>query len=245
MVESDIVFFASSDDLLYPGLFECGMAMLEAHPEAGLFSARCDFMDIDDRVIGLMPSPMPLGEPGYLPPHRCAEALMRDGEWAIGLVTLWNRRRLIEEGGFRTDLGSIADGVVSHKLLLKYGACFSPQALAAWRRSESGAAWDNSINLDAARSISDTGKRAMLEAGDLFPPGYPERWRRRYMFGAKRLRLSERRKSAARRGLLPHLAARVHEAAMTLWLLLTLRPQDVVPIIARRLHPANFGKAAR
>lgn len=245
IVESDIVFFASSDDLLYPELFERGMQLFEAHPDAGLFSGRCDFMDMKDRVIGLMPSPMPLDEAGYLSPQQCAETLMRDGEWTIGLATLWHRRHLIDEGGFRPDLGSIADGVVSHKLVLKYGACFSPNAMAAWRRSESGAAWDNSINIAAARRISDLGKAAMLEAGELFPANYPERWRKRYMFGAQRLQLSELRKGAARGGFPARAAAMLHEAVMTLWLLLTLRPYDILPIIKRRLHKANYGKATR
>lgn len=238
--KGDFVFFASSDDLLYPELFERGMRLLEAHPEAGIFSSRCDWMDMEDRITGLMPSAMPITEPGFLSPEDCQRALPRHDSWFIGTVSLFNRQSLIDEGGFTPELGSVADNFVSQVLALKHGACFDPAPLGAWRVSRSGVAWENSINIEAARKISGLCAQHMREAGALFPPGYPERWRKRYMFGARRLRLSEGRRAAARAGVLRYALAMAREVALTAWLFLTLRPRDLWPVLARRLHRSNL-----
>jgi glycosyltransferase involved in cell wall biosynthesis len=232
--QGDVLFFAPSDDWVYPRFFAEGMALLEAHPEAALFSARSDIIDLEDRNLGLFHTPTPLNTPGYLNPRTCARILMRDDSWLMGNVSLFKRDKLLGVGGFSLDLSSIADSFISRLLALKHGVCFSPDSLGAWRITKSGASWSETFDIAAARRIAKIGEQKM-EAAGLFPKGYPRRWARRYLFGALRLRLVEMRRMTATHGLLRYAWAFLYEAITSAYLFIRMRPWDIWPVIFRRI----------
>src|SRR6266852_1304000 len=47
LARGEVVYFAAADDVTYPALFERGMALLEEHPRAALFSARIAIIDAE------------------------------------------------------------------------------------------------------------------------------------------------------------------------------------------------------
>ncbi len=235
MARGTAIHFAASDDRTYPAFFQKGMALLEAHPQAGLFSARSDILDEAGRWHGPLPTPIPIAQPGYITPAEAARFLLKDDGWFMGNASLFSRKALIEAGGFPEALHAFTDGYTSRLLALKHGACFSPEVLCAWRRVEGGVAWSQSVNLDKTLSMIAAVEEKMAAAGDTFPPGYAQRWKGRHLFSTRRFGLIQERRRACASGLLPCLMARLREAAITAWLFVRLRPRDLVPVARRRL----------
>jgi glycosyltransferase involved in cell wall biosynthesis len=236
LAHGSIVYFGAADDLTEPTLFARGVALLEAYPQAALFSARSYVISAAGQDLGVIPTPIPLPAPGFIDRAAAARVLMREDGWFMGNTTLYRRAPLLSLEGFPEDLGSFTDGYVSRVLALGHGACFSPEVLAAWRRLKGGFAWSHTVDRERLVQLTEAARRRMTEPKSAFPAGYAERWQRRYEFGAQRFGLIERRRQAAARGIAAQLAAAVRESALTAWLFLRLRPWDLLPVVRRRLR---------
>ena len=77
----------------------------------------------------------------------------------------------------------------------------------------------------------------MTKQPEVFPAGYARRWARRYLFGARRFALVERRRKALADGPVAAARALLREAVLSLWWFLVLRPWDAVSVARRRLPP--------
>lgn len=233
LARGEVVYFAAADDVTYPALFERGMALLAEHRQAALFSARTDIIDTEGRVESTLATAIPLHRPGYLAPEVVARILLRDDNWLTGNTTLYRRAALTAAGCFAPELGSFCDGYVSRLLAARYGACFSPEVLGAWRRHAGGFAWSQTADLTRARQLAIAVERRMAEDAADFPPGYSRRWAGRHLFGARRFALVRRRVEAGSRGPTAALHARINEVATTLWLFIVYRPWDMVAVAHR------------
>jgi len=238
-----IIHFAAADDITYPQLFERGMAVLERFPQAALFSSRSDLIDEAGGLLGPVPAPSPIRVPGYVDAANVAEKLMRDDSWFMGNTSLFRRKMLREIGGFPEELQGFTDGYVSRLLALKFGACYSPEVLGAWRRMPGGMAWSQARSVEAAERLINLVEKRMADASGTFPPGYFERWRGRHMFGVRRFNLIESRRLAINKGLLWKLWQILAEVVVTSWLFVTLRLCDLAAVAMRRwgsLKPSRF-----
>lgn len=183
----EFVFFAAADDKVLPGLFARSLALLLAHPQAGLCSAPARLIDASGRDIGPFPTPRPLSAPGYIDPAQAARILMRDDSWMIGNTTIYRRTALVAVGGFRPELSSLTDGYASRAVALRDGACFIPEALGCWRRDDAGLAGQTAASLDRSLAVAAAAERLIEgEHKALFPAGYARRWRGRWLLGALR-----------------------------------------------------------
>jgi hypothetical protein len=237
LARGSIVYFGAADDLTYPSLFARATALLEAYPDAALFSARSDLISAAGDRLGVMPTPIPLRTPGFIDRAAVARFLMREDGWFMGNTTVYRRALLLAIGGFPEDLQSFTDGYVSRLLALRHGACYSPEVLAAWRRLAGGFAWSQTIDRAQLTDLIAIATRRMTEDGSTFPSGYAERWRGRYLFGARRFGLSETRRQAAARGTAAHVVlAGAQEIVVAAWLFFRLRPRDVLPVAGRQFR---------
>jgi glycosyltransferase involved in cell wall biosynthesis len=236
LARGSIIYFGAADDLTYPMLFARATALLEAHPDAALFSARSDLIGANGVRLGVMPTPLPRRTPGFIDCAAVARLLMREDGWFMGNTTVYRRASLLAVGGFPEDLQSFTDGYVSRLLALRHGACYSPEVLAAWRRLAGGFAWSQTVDRAQLTDLIATATRRMTEEGSPFPTGYAERWRDRYLFGARRFALTEARRQAAASGTGAHVVAAAQEIALTAWLFFRLRPRDVLPVAGRQLR---------
>jgi glycosyltransferase involved in cell wall biosynthesis len=232
LARGEVVYFAAADDVAYPALFERGMALLEGHHRAALFSARSDIIDTQGRVETTLATAIPLRSPGYIAPDAVARILLEDDNWLTGNTTLYGRAPLVAAGGFAPELGSFCDGYVSRLLAAQCGACFSPEVLGAWRRHPGGFAWSQTADFARARQLATVVQRRMV-TDPAFPPGYSRRWVGRYLFGARRFALARRREEARSRGVGARLWARLYEVTMTLFLFVYYRPRDAVAVARR------------
>jgi glycosyltransferase involved in cell wall biosynthesis len=229
-----VVFFAAADDIAYPRLLERGMALLETHPRAALFSARSDIIDVRGVRETTLATAEPLRHPGYLGPDAVAQQLMRDDNWLTGNTTLYRRDALIAAGGFAAELGSFCDGYVSRLLALRHGACYSPEVLGAWRRHSGGYAWSQASDWARTRELL-TAVRHRIEADGTFPSGFAHRWARRHLFGARRFALARKSEAARSRGALALGWARAQEVVASMALFVVYRPWDLATVARRRL----------
>jgi hypothetical protein len=236
LARGSMIYFGAADDLTYPSLFARAAALLEAHPDAALFSARSDLIGANGDRLGVMRTPVPLRAPGVIDRAAVARFLMREDGWFIGNTTIYRRAPLLAIGGFPEDLQSFTDGYVSRLLALRHGACYSPEVLAAWRRLAGGFAWSQTIDRAQLTDLVATATRRMSEDGSPFPIGYAARWQGRYIFGARRFGLTEARRRAATRGTAAHVLAGAQEIIVTAWLFFRLRPRDVLSVAGRQLR---------
>lgn len=233
--KGSIVCTINADDIIYPEFFATGLAMLEQYPQAALFSGRVHLLDEAGKTIGVLETPVPRWRPGFISPAEAAVLLMRDVGWFVGQSTLFRRAPLVAAGGFPEALHGFNDGYISRLLALRHGVCFTPAVLAGWRRMRGGMAWLQTADLKNAQILADAAVKTMHAAGDVFPAGYPERWRRRYMFGVRRFILSEERRSAAKQGLGRYLIARLRELFWVPVLFARMRPRDAITVARRRI----------
>jgi glycosyltransferase involved in cell wall biosynthesis len=233
MATGDVVFFAAADDVYYPRLFEVGVAMLEAHPRAALFSALCDTIDASGFKKGRFLSPKPLTAPGYLDPGAAIREMLRDDGWFMCNTTLYRRSALLAVGSFDDKLGPFTDGYMCRLLALQHGACFAPQILAGWRRLLTGHAASHAMKTEEAKNFVAFVKERMIEKGGLFPAEYIYRWQRRYLFGGLRFALMHSKSTPP--GLAGDLK-RWFNALKILWMFLLLRPWDVGTVLRRWIH---------
>jgi glycosyltransferase involved in cell wall biosynthesis len=226
----DIVFFAAADDIYYSRLFEVGAAMLEAYPQAALFSGLCNLIDASGANKGRFLSPKPLAAPGYLDPSAAIREMMRDDSWFMCNTALYRRSALVAAGNFDEKLGPFTDGYMCRLLALQHGACFTPEILAGWRRLLTGHASAHTMKTDQAADFITLVKARMAATGGLFPAQYIYRWGRRYTFSGRRFVLMHGNQDEA------GLMKRWFDALQILWMFLILRPWDIGPVLRRWAH---------
>jgi glycosyltransferase involved in cell wall biosynthesis len=235
MAQGSTLVFCAADDVVYPTFFQQMLALLRSYPHAGFASARTAIIDGTGNRIDVLNHSVPLREPGYIGPQAAARQLMRDDAWFTGNATIFRRAPLTEIGGFPEDLSSLTDGYVSRLLAVKYGACFTPEILAAWRRMEGGMAWSCADNFPRTKQLAERAVSRMRDSGFPFVAGYPERWKGRFLFGVQRFALANMRRKARSQGQWQFAFAVARELVETGWLFVTLRPRDMLSVPRRWL----------
>jgi glycosyltransferase involved in cell wall biosynthesis len=230
MAKGDVVLFAAADDVFYPKLLEVGVSLMEAYPQAAIFSARSDLLDAAGLNKGRFLSPQPLTCRGFLDATTALGHMLRDDSWFMGNTALYRRSALLAEGGFDEELGSFADGYMCRLLALRYGACFAPETLAGWRRLEGGMAWSQALNTAQATNFISLVEARMAQTDGLFPAQYIYRWRRRYLFGGRRFALRQHNSVLSGPS---GCVKRTIDSLQILWLFLVLRPWDISVVLRR------------
>lgn len=234
LASGDFIVFVAADDITYPGFFKNALDLIEAYPAAGFVSGRTDIIDENGNRLGLLEGAVPLQQKGFIEAKVAARLLMQDDSWFTGNVSIFRSELLRSCGGFSEELSAMTDGFAGRLLAVKHGVCYTPEVFGAWRRLKGGLAWSESENLKIVEKTADLVQRRMDESGAPFAPGYPERWKGRYIFGAKRFILRNRTAASKSAGKWSFAVAVVQEILTTAWLFATLRPRDLVSVSSRR-----------
>jgi glycosyltransferase involved in cell wall biosynthesis len=152
----EYLLFASSDDVVFPGLLGHADAALRDYPQAAFFCARVALMDAGNGVIGVRPFTVPRRGPGYLSPAEVRRAIRRTDFWVIGTATVYRRRLLAEAGYFDARLGSIGDVLTNRLLAFRHGFCFDPAVLAAYNKDPMSFSGRNALSAGESRRLLDT-----------------------------------------------------------------------------------------
>jgi len=173
----------AADDMLLPGFLEKSMAILSAHPTAGLCSCLSRLISKEGDDLGLFfPNPFPeIRHAHFMDPGRVSRLFVKRGPWIEGNTAIYRTEAMIAAGGYRADLRSFADGFVMQVIALSHGACFVPEPLAAWRRMPEGFSGKTIATPSIACELADRASHYMeTEFRALFPPGYVKKWRSRW-----------------------------------------------------------------
>ncbi|MEM7466129.1 MAG: glycosyltransferase [Pseudomonadota bacterium] len=226
------IFFAAADDLIYPQMLTRCLNLLRKYPEAGLCSTMSDQIDEQGRLLGRIESGMPSLTDDYLSPSQSLRFLMRNDSWFMGNVAVYRADALRRIDGFRPELMSFSDGFNCRLLALKFGACFIPEALGAWRLMASGYAASTARDRERSLTIGNTAIALMNEEfADYFPASYSRRWLKRYLFHSA---TSADQQALVLRNRLSKLG-RLAVYMKLFWALFWYRPFDVYPAVHKRL----------
>jgi glycosyltransferase involved in cell wall biosynthesis len=180
----------AAGDFVLPGLFAHALAALQAHPQAALFCAEVVVVDGEDSIFGFRPSGLPRSTGGYVSPGDARRALRHSDNWFAGPSVIYRRARLAEIGGFDRTLGALSDGMANRLLACRYGFCFEPKVLAAWRLDpESFSARSALSPTESARLIDGAKKWIDRYFPDDIRDNYRQKFDRRTRFSMARIRL--------------------------------------------------------
>jgi glycosyltransferase involved in cell wall biosynthesis len=174
------LFFTAADDMVSPCLFEKSMAMLEEYPQAGMCIALTSVLHRDGRREELAPSPAISKEPCFLPPKKALSAICgRRGSWFNGNVVIIKRQAILEAGGFRAELGYLADSFIYQVVAARQGVCFLPEQLGTYRKSAASFSSNMERDVPTRMKIISRAEELMLtEFKDLFTSSYAREWAR-------------------------------------------------------------------
>lgn len=176
---SRYVYFAASDDMVLPGLFEKSLSLLEQYPHAGICSSRAKIINEQDDHLINIPGTVPVKEMSYLTANDVYLKLRKYDPWLMGNTAIYKRESLLSIGGFQDSLQAYCDGFAMLVIALKEGACFIPETLAAWRRMDSG--YSSVINQDYDKSlllIRNALQLMRTTYKELFSPSFVDYWER-------------------------------------------------------------------
>lgn len=187
LATGDYVFLPGADDLVLPGLLAKSMALLEKYPQAGICTSLSLAISADRRDLGVLPVSLHADDPVYLSAQDVARELARRHSWMWGNTAFFRRDALLEIGCFAPELRAFTDGFAHHLIGLKYGVCFIPEPLAAWRMMESG--YSASTSYESAREMYATARnRLRSDYAALVPPDVLRRLEKTWSYALAKVR---------------------------------------------------------
>jgi glycosyltransferase involved in cell wall biosynthesis len=181
----DYVFFMAADDLVLPGFVERSLSLLSRWPDAGLCSCLSRVIDAAGADQGIYRSPVVRRSEGYLSPRDGLRALRHLGPWFMGNTTIYRRQALAAAGGFDPALRSLCDGFIAQLLTLRHGACFIPEPLACWRKTQAGYADADNADWQQRLALRERAAHLMRTTfADAFPAEYVRHWERQSRYAA-------------------------------------------------------------
>ena len=192
LARGEYLYGAAADDRVLPGFFEKGVELLARYPQAGLCSTLSRRISGDGGDEGILHMPRVSNKDCFIPKDKAICLLRKHGSWIQGNTTIFRRDALIECGGFIPELQSFCDGFMHMVIAAKYGVCYVPEALAAWRQV--GNSYSATIGRAPESSLQCIRHAKELMCStyrDLFPPDFVECWERREVLNNKLARFDD------------------------------------------------------
>jgi glycosyltransferase involved in cell wall biosynthesis len=239
------VYFAASDDWIFPDFFALALRRLEADPGVGLFCGEAMLVDgRNNRPFAVRPAVRPRMSAGSIDAAGVNKLLRSTDNWILTGSTVFRRECVAWAGGFDARLGSFADGFIVRKIALRYGFYFEPKIVASWVVFPDSVSRRTARDLQRSKYILDT-VPSLIAADSGFPSWYAAAFRDRWRFAASRLALqadpidravvlelgassaAEKAKLESILVLLPRQAARL---VILAWLWYWLRPTSLTAL---------------
>jgi glycosyltransferase involved in cell wall biosynthesis len=183
------IYFAASDDWVFPGFFALALRRLEADPDMGLFCGEAMLVDgASNRPFAVRPAVRPRLRAGRIEAARTEQLLRSTDNWILTGSAIFRRDCVTWAGGFDARLGSFADGFIARKVALKYGFLFAPDIVASWVVFPDSVSRKTALDLQRTKYILDV-VPTLIAADPGFPSWYADAFRDRWRFAACRLAL--------------------------------------------------------
>jgi glycosyltransferase involved in cell wall biosynthesis len=183
------IYFAASDDWIFPGFFALALRRLEADPDMGLFCGEAMLIDgASNRPFAVRPAVRPRLRAGRIEAAAVQQLLRSTDNWILTGSAIFRRDCVTWTGGFDARLGSFADGFIARKVALKYGFLFEPKIVASWVVFPNSVSRKTALDLQRTKYILDV-VPTLIAADPGFPSWYANAFRDRWRFAACRLAL--------------------------------------------------------
>jgi glycosyltransferase involved in cell wall biosynthesis len=183
------IYFAASDDWIFPGFFALALRRLEADPDVGLFCGEAMLVDgASNRPFAVRPAVRPRLRAGRIEAARTEQLLRSSDNWILTGSAIFRRDCVTWAGGFDARLGSSADGFIARKVALKYGFLFEPDIVASWVVFPDSVSRRTALDLQRTKYTLDV-VPTLISADPGFPSWYADVFRNRWRFAACRLAL--------------------------------------------------------
>lgn len=249
------VYFAASDDWVFPSFFALALRRLESDPGVGMFCGEAMLVDgRSNRPFAVRPAVRPRMTAGAINGSLVEKLLQSTDNWILTGSTVFRRECVAWAGGFDARLGSFADGFIARKIALRYGLYFEPKIVASWVVFPDSVSRRTARDLQRSKYILDAVPK-LIAADSGFPSWYADAFRDRWRFATCRLALEadpiERAvvlelgaRSAAEKAkyesilrLLPRQPARF---VLMAWLWYRLRPTSLTALMRTMLAMRNL-----
>ena len=138
-VKGDYVYLMAADDKVLPGFFEKAITLLEKYPQAGMCATYPKYIDALGNstkfpTFHSHETHVNIRTACFLPPSKVLDRLNKQ-PWFIGGFSsvLFSRSALADVGDLIPELGLLTDWFAVHYVALKYGMCYIPEPLVAFR----------------------------------------------------------------------------------------------------------------
>jgi glycosyltransferase involved in cell wall biosynthesis len=190
LAKGDYVYSAAADDKILPGFFEKSMNLLSHHPEAGLSSTLSLCIDENGKSHGVYYTPVVSNKECFIPPNKTLPLLQKHGSWIQGNTTIYKRSALIDSGGYIPELHAFSDGFIHMVIAAKYGVCYIPEPLAAWRILETSYSATSIKDKEQSQDIILNSTALMRNKySELFPQEFVDQWEKSALLSNELLRL--------------------------------------------------------
>jgi glycosyltransferase involved in cell wall biosynthesis len=146
--KGDYIYLMSADDKVLPGFFEKSITLLEKYTAAGMCANYPKYIDalgnpIKSTSFHSHESDVNIRSPRFLSTTEVLSRLSKQPWFLSGAVpVLFRRSALPDTGCFIPGLGLLSDWFTVHFVALKYGICYIPEPLVAFRMMPSGLGTD-------------------------------------------------------------------------------------------------------
>lgn len=169
---AELVAFVDDDDLMLPTRLARQVALLRAHPEAGLVHSQFDVIDIHGEVV----------QPGRSGDVQYADLLRGDVRVLMPTIAV-RKEALVSVGAFNSTLRTGQDLDLIYRIAREYPICFDPSVLTHYRRHGSNASGDPlqaGINLRRILDVHHEWATARGKTDDAVAARTGIAWARRY-----------------------------------------------------------------
>jgi glycosyltransferase involved in cell wall biosynthesis len=184
----DFVTTVAADDVVAPGCLERIMRMIDRFPQAGIYCGQIRVMapqagGSDYKEVGIAKPNLWTEERFASPESLLNDYLEVEPCWhSLTAATVYRKRCLDEDGGFRAELGHWADTFALRAIGLKYGACYTPAVQCdVYYFPDS---FGNSQGRNVRLMLDIVARAAWLmrspEFRDRFPEPHVARWEKEY-----------------------------------------------------------------
>ncbi len=149
----EYILFASTNDKVFPGLFEKSVTMLEKYPQAGLsFSdiVALDYVNKKRIEVKYKYSKTPT----YAPPKDIVKIIRKTTYISSTSVIIrksaWDLKEI-----YLTKLKWYSDGFAFNVIALRHGACYIPEILSQFHVSKSSYSYKGTRNFEEQKKILD------------------------------------------------------------------------------------------
>ncbi len=190
----DYIYLMSADDKVLPGFFEKSITLLEKYPAAGLCANYPNYIDalsnpIKSTSFHSHESDVNIRLPRFLSATEVLSRLSKQPWFLCGAVpVLFRRSALADTGCYISGLGLLSDWFTVHFVALKYGICYIPEPLVAFRMMPSGLGTDVALQPKLAMDDFARALRLMQEPKyrKVFPKSFIDKKRGEFTYSCFR-----------------------------------------------------------